>query len=155
MNSFSFAPVVAAALLLCSSCSHLRCGCCGGNRETTLFQCEPVKVEQGIASYYGGRWIGRKTANGERYQPEDLTAAHRSLPFNSVVRVTNLSNDNSVYVRINNRGPFVRGRIIDLSMEAARELDMVEDGIKRVKVEVLEPLAPTEEVFDFVQRQRS
>lgn len=94
-------------------------------------------VEKGIASYYYGRWIGRKTANGEIYRASDVTAAHRTLPFNTMVRVTNLRNNKTVIVRINNRGPFIRGRIIDLSLEAARRVDMTRAGIVPVKVEVL------------------
>lgn len=96
-----------------------------------------VSTQTGKASYYFGRWIGRKTASGEIYRASDVTAAHRTLPFNTMVRVTNLRNDQSVIVRINNRGPFVRGRIIDLSLEAARAIDMTRAGVVPVKVEVL------------------
>jgi rare lipoprotein A len=96
-----------------------------------------VSTQTGKASYYFGRWIGRKTASGEIYRASDVTAAHRTLPFNTMVRVTNLRNDLSVIVRINNRGPFVRGRIIDLSLEAARAIDMTRAGVVPVKVEVL------------------
>lgn len=99
----------------------------------------PVKVERGIASYYYGRWIGRKTASGEIYRASDLTAAHRTLPFNTMVRVTNLRNNLSVVVRINNRGPYVRGRIIDLSIAAAQAIRMTDAGIVPVTVEVLKP----------------
>lgn len=100
--------------------------------------------QRGIASYYYGRWIGRKTANGEIYRASDVTAAHRTLPFNTKVRVTNLRNGRQVIVRINNRGPFIRGRIIDLSLEAARRIDMTRAGIVPVKVEVLKevPVVP-------------
>lgn len=96
-----------------------------------------VSVERGIASYYYGRWIGRKTANGEIYRASDVTAAHKTLPFNTMVRVTNLRNNKSVILRINNRGPFIKGRIIDLSLEAARRIQMTEAGIVPVTVEVL------------------
>jgi rare lipoprotein A len=96
-----------------------------------------VSTQTGIASYYYGRWIGRKTANGEIYRASDVTAAHRTLPFNTMVRVTNQRNGKSVIVRINNRGPYIRGRIIDLSLEAARTIDMTKAGIVPVKVEVL------------------
>ncbi len=71
------------------------------------------------------------------------------------MRVTNLSNDKTVLVRINNRGPFIRGRVIDLSMEAARELDMVKAGVRRVKVEVLEPVVPKEDALEYVASQRN
>ncbi len=126
----------------------------GPGRPKQFFASQPTSVQQGIASYYYGRWIGRKTANGERYRASDMTAAHRKLPFNSFVRVTNLRNGRSVIVRINNRGPYVRGRIIDMSLEAARALDMTRSGITKVKVEVLKPTASLEECTKFVQAQR-
>lgn len=96
-----------------------------------------ISTEEGMASYYAGRWIGRLTANGERYRATDVTAAHKKLPFNSMVRVTNLRNGKTVIVRINNRGPYVKGRIIDLSLVAAKQIDMISSGITRVKLEVL------------------
>ncbi len=95
------------------------------------------KVQTGIASWYGKEYHGRRTANGEIYNMHALTAAHKHLDFNTRVRVTNLSNDRTVVVRINDRGPFKRGRIIDLSYGAARKLDMVEAGIQKVRLEVL------------------
>ncbi|HEY5792825.1 MAG TPA: septal ring lytic transglycosylase RlpA family protein [Chthoniobacterales bacterium] len=101
---------------------------------------EVVRTQEGTASYYGGRWIGRLTASGERYRANDLTAAHRKLPFDSVVRVTNLKNQKSVIVRINNRGPYARGRMIDLSIAAAKRIDMVDAGVARVKLEVLKEI---------------
>src|SRR5688572_19814052 len=79
----------------------------------------------GVASFYANKYHGRKTSSGERYNMHALTAAHRTLPFGSNVKVTNLENNRSVVVRINDRGPFVRGRIIDVSLEAARRLQMV------------------------------
>lgn len=94
-------------------------------------------AQTGMASWYGGRWIGRKTANGERYHHEDLTAAHRTLPFGTFVRVTNLRNKKSTVVRINNRGPYIKGRIIDLSKRAATHLGLISSGVARVQVEVL------------------
>jgi len=94
--------------------------------------------EEGIASYYAPRFHGQRTASGERYDQEALTAAHRTLPFGTIVRVTNLENDRSIEVRINDRGPFVRGRIIDLSKAAARALRMVDDGIVEAHIEVVE-----------------
>jgi rare lipoprotein A len=89
----------------------------------------------GIASYYANKYHGRKTSSGERYNMHALTAAHRTLPFGSKVKVTNLENDRTVVVRINDRGPFVRGRIIDVSLEAARKLQMVSTGTAQVRVE--------------------
>jgi rare lipoprotein A len=97
---------------------------------------QPVYDQQGYASYYGGKFHGRKTASGERFDQNALTAAHRSLAFGTWVEVSNLVNGRSVRVRINDRGPFVRGRIIDVSYAAARKLGMLRDGIVRVRVRV-------------------
>lgn len=94
-------------------------------------------VEEGIASYYAARFHGRRTASGERYDKDAHTAAHRTYPFGTRVRVTNQTNGRTVDVRINDRGPFVRGRIIDLSHAAAGELGMVRDGVVQVRVKVL------------------
>lgn len=91
----------------------------------------------GKASFYGGKWHGRKTANGEIYNQNSMTAAHKTLPFNTRVRVTNLKNGRSVVLRINNRGPFKPGRIIDVSVAAANQLGMVKSGVVPAKVEVL------------------
>lgn len=85
-------------------------------------------VAEGWASYYGKQWAGQRTASGELFDPEALTAAHRLLPFGAQVRVTNLRNGRSVVVRINDRGPHVSGRIIDVSYAAARALGMVRSG---------------------------
>jgi len=88
----------------------------------------------GRASYYGKKFQGRKTASGERYDMHAFTAAHPRLPFGTVVTVTNLKNGRSVRVRINDRGPFIRGRIIDLSYAAAKKLRMLSRGVARVRV---------------------
>jgi len=106
----------------------------------SLYEPKPASVEFGKASFYGGRWIGRLTANGEHYHSEDCTAAHKKLPFNTMVRVTNLRNGKTVIVRINNRGPYAKGRILDLSVVAAKQLDMMGDGIIPVKAEVLKKI---------------
>jgi rare lipoprotein A len=92
-------------------------------------------VEFGTASWYGEAFHNRSTANGELYDMNALTAAHRTLPFNTRVRVTNVSNGQSVEVRITDRGPFVPGRVIDLSYAAAKQLDMWRQGTARVKIE--------------------
>jgi rare lipoprotein A len=92
--------------------------------------------EKGLASWYGKPYHGRKTANGETYDMHRISAAHRTLPFGTVVKVTNLTNGRSLKVRINDRGPFVKGRIIDLSYAAAKRLQMVQDGVVRVKLVV-------------------
>jgi len=91
----------------------------------------------GLASFYGHKWHGRKTANGERLNIHAMTAAHKTLPFGTRVRVTLLSTGKSVIVRINDRGPFVRGRIIDLTDDAARKIGLTVQGVGRVKLEVL------------------
>ena len=96
-------------------------------------------VEEGNASWYGVPFHGRRASNGEIYDMNKLTAAHRTLPFDTVVRVTNLSNGKSTTVRITDRGPFVEGRIIDLSLAAAREIESVGPGIVPVRVEVVTP----------------
>ena len=93
-----------------------------------------VKTETGMASFYANNHNGRKTASGERYNSNKMTAAHKTLPFGTLVRVTNLSNGKSVEVRINDRGPFARGRIIDLSLSAAKKIDMINDGVTKVKI---------------------
>jgi rare lipoprotein A len=98
---------------------------------------EPVHTEAGLASFYGPGFHGKTTASGERYDQEELTAAHRTLEFGSRVRVTNLANGASVVVRVTDRGPYVRGRIIDLSVGAARELRFVKRGVTRVRLEQL------------------
>ena len=94
-------------------------------------------TSDGLASYYADKYQGHKTASGERFDTARLTAAHRTLPFGTKVRVTNLDNGRSVVVRVNDRGPFVSGRIIDLSPAAAKQLDMLRAGVVRVKLEVL------------------
>lgn len=98
-------------------------------------------VQTGIASWYGNNFKGVKMANGKRYNPADFTAAHRTLPLGTLIRVTRLTNGRSVVVRITNRGPFIRGRIIDLSTAAARKLDMIRSGVARVRIEVI-PAGP-------------
>lgn len=94
-------------------------------------------VQYGKASYYGDEFHGKKTASGETYDKWKFTCAHRELPFGTRVRVTNQTNSKSVIVRVNDRGPFVKGRIIDLSFVAAREIAMIKEGIIKVKIEVV------------------
>ncbi len=90
--------------------------------------------ETGIASYYGGKFIGKPTASGEIYDATKLTAAHKKLPFGTKVKVTNLNNNKSVVVRINDRGPFVAGRMIDLSEAAAQKINMIKEGVVKVTI---------------------
>lgn len=99
----------------------------------------PLSTLRGEASYYGRSFAGRKTASGETFEPERFTAAHRSLPFGTVLRVTRVGTKSVVYVRVNDRGPFgKKRRILDLSEAAAGELGMLRDGVCEVRVEVLE-----------------
>ena len=93
---------------------------------------------QGMASYYADEFNGRKTSNGEVYDMHSLTAAHRTLPFNTKIRVVNLENGKSVVVRVNDRGPFKDDRIIDLSLRAATEIGLIANGTAPVRLEVLE-----------------
>lgn len=125
----------AAVLVLASTLLSMVAGCAsrpaGGSIST-----EPL--ERGIASYYHDRLHGRTTASGEPYDRNALTAAHRHLPFGTTVLVRNLDNGKSARVTINDRGPFVKGRILDVSRRAARDLGFLDDGLARVSVEVVE-----------------
>jgi len=94
-------------------------------------------TQRGLASWYGSKFHGRLTSNGERYNMHGRTAAHKTLPFNTYVQVKNLRNGKKTVVRINDRGPFVRGRIIDLTLTAASALGMLEDGVVPVRIEAL------------------
>lgn len=143
-RTFSF-TLLALALLVT--------GCCGEARQTSVATAareresereEPEREERtgqvlrGEASYYADYFNGRKTANGERYDPRKLTAANRTLPFGTRVRITRLDTGRSVVVRVNDRGPFgKRRRIFDLSKAAARELDMIHDGRADIEAVVL------------------
>jgi rare lipoprotein A len=103
-----------------------------GSRRERVYQ-----VIYGKASYYGDKFHGRRTANGEVYNQFELTAAHKTFPFNTICRVTNLANGKRVTVRINDRGPFIRGRILDLSYQASKVVDGVRAGVIDVKIEIL------------------
>ena len=105
--------------------------------ERTAEVARPGRTETGYASWYGDPYHGRRAANGEIYDKHQLTAAHLTLPFDTVVKVVNLENGRSVVVRINDRGPFVKGRIIDLSQEAARQIAMIGPGTAMVRLEIL------------------
>ena len=100
---------------------------------------DPYYDEEGIASWYGEPFHGRRTANGEVYDMNELTAAHKTLPMPVYVRVTNLENRRTLVLRVNDRGPFVAGRIIDVSRRAAQLLDFHEQGVVRVRVQVIDP----------------
>ncbi|HEY1754229.1 MAG TPA: septal ring lytic transglycosylase RlpA family protein [Bryobacteraceae bacterium] len=135
-------PFLAAAALIAVSLV-LAAGC--GRRVTARVPVAPARPapvgwsETGIASWYGIPYDGRHTSSGEIFDMHALTAAHRTLPFNTWVEVTNLQNGKRVEVRINDRGPFVGGRIIDLSMGAAEKIEMVRAGIVKVRLKVIKP----------------
>lgn len=102
----------------------------------------PGQSEEGVASYYDGEFVGRRTASGEIMDRDLLTAAHRTFVFGTVVRVTNLDNGRDVVVRINDRGPFVDDRIIDLTLAGARAVDMIRSGTAKVRLDVLSAPPP-------------
>jgi rare lipoprotein A len=146
----NFAALAVVALVTCvSSCSHKHKTQPVAN--TPAPQARPHRTpaipapigstEEGIASWYGPPYHGRQAADGEIYDMEKMTAAHRTLPFNTWVRVTNMANGHTADVRITDRGPFVDGRIIDLSKAAARQLDLLGPGVGRVHLEVIHPPA--------------
>lgn len=123
MKSLTKAAVVAALLAFSAPVSNLP-----AYADTTI---------NGIASWYGPGFNGRKTASGEIFNTSQMTAAHKTLPFGTSVRVTNLQNGRSVVVRINDRGPYHGSRVIDLSHAAAVKIAMIQDGTAQVKIEVL------------------
>ena len=101
-------------------------------------QTDSLFIQKGIASYYGGKFHGRKTASGEIYHKDSLTAAHKILPFGTVLKVTNLKRNTSVIVRVTDRLPMSSKRQIDLSVAAARQLEMLRDGLGTVKIEAID-----------------
>ena len=111
----------------------LSCSVAKEKKETTNY----VFYQKGNASWYGPGFNGKKTASGEIFNMNKLTAAHKTLNFGTIVRVTNLNNNKRVIVKINDRGPFTKGRIIDLSKKAALAIDMINDGVVPVKIELL------------------
>ncbi|WP_156300467.1 septal ring lytic transglycosylase RlpA family protein [Streptobacillus canis] len=107
-------------------------------KENTVEEVVEEKVYQtGIASYYGERWNGRKTASGEIFDTWKISAAHKKLPFGTKVKVTNLRNGKSIVVRINDRGPYIKGRVIDLSKAAFKQIEDLNKGITKVKLEIV------------------
>jgi rare lipoprotein A len=111
-------------------------------------QTEALFTAQGKASYYANKFEGRPTANGEKFTNAELTAAHPSLAFNTLVKVTNTTNGKSVVVRINDRGPHTKARVLDMSRAAAKELDMIQSGIATVKIEIIDsPMEDTKELY--------
>src|SRR3954463_2108117 len=96
------------------------------------------RLQSGVASFYGGEFEGRRTASGAIYRGRRMTCAHRTLPFGTVLRVTDVESRKSVVVEVNDRGPYPKGRLVDLSLAAARKLDMLERGVAHVTVEVVQ-----------------
>ena len=131
--------IIAGFTVVASGCSH----------RVVAKTPVPAKIgatESGVASWYGVPYHGRRTASGEIYDMEQLTAAHRTLPFQTWVEVTDLDNGKRVSVRVTDRGPFVDGRIIDLSLAAARKIEMVGPGTARVKLKVIAPPRASEKI---------
>jgi rare lipoprotein A len=132
--------MIAGLLAFSAACRHHRHPVAAAARRQPTHPQPAVPVgssEEGIASWYGVPYHGRPAADGEIYDMEQLVAAHRTLPFNTWLKVTNLNNNRSVNVRVIDRGPFVPGRIIDLSKAAARQIEMLGPGVARVRLEVV------------------
>jgi len=108
--------------------------------------------QEGIASYYADKFEGRTTASGEIFRQDSLTAAHKHLPFGTIVLVTNLKNNQQVTVKINDRGPFVSGRIIDLSKRGAQTINMINDGIVDVKIEAVIPENIADSLYQIINK---
>lgn len=136
---FYFFVILAFA---CSSTGQGRIGADGMGSSRESLRKDRSQIQGGMtlygkASYYSEKYHGRKTASGETFDMNALTAAHRTLPFGTICRVTNMSNQRTVNVKINDRGPFIEGRIIDLSKGAAKALDAMQSGVIEVKIEIL------------------
>jgi rare lipoprotein A len=142
-KTFGFPILIATALLAFSSrCPIYSAELAKAIPHVSPVAAEPRHTEIGNASWYGAHLQGRRTASGEPYDPQSLTAAHPTLPLHSTVRVTNLNNGRSVEVRINDRGPYTGRRVIDLSLKAAETIGLMRRGVARVKVEALPHARP-------------
>ena len=127
------------------------------------FTYQSVQAEDvltGKASFYGNKFHGRKTSSGERYHRDSLTCAHKTLPFGTLLKVRNLKNGREVVVKVTDRGPFVKGRIVDLSMAAARQLDMLSSGVANVEATFVKRVTPTKKgehtpKFRLIQPQKA
>ncbi|MCS6807899.1 MAG: septal ring lytic transglycosylase RlpA family protein [Candidatus Kapabacteria bacterium] len=144
-SSYTFFSILAVLLYACSSSVRFATTTikASTDEQTTARTHSPTSYETtetvfvGLASYYGNEFHGRPTASGERYNQHELSAAHRTLPFGTMVRVRNLDNNKSVIVRINDRGPWKQSRILDVSLAAAEALDMTRSGTAKVEITVL------------------
>ena len=124
------------------------CFCLGGLLFAVTGNCQDNFYQEGLASFYADKFEGRITASGEKYAHDKLTAAHLTLPFETAIKVTNIENGKSVIVRINDRGPFIKDRIIDVSKLAAEELGFIETGLVKVKIEVIEQNSKKPEISE-------
>ena len=155
-----------AAVLLVASLGAAQGPTSSGSKDTQISLLRPATIglkpassaktkshpyQIGTASWYGSDFVGKPTASGEPYDMYDMTAAHPTLPLGSWVRVTNLRNGRKVYVRINDRGPIVPGRIIDLSYSAAHTLQFTEKGLQRVRLDLVTPPADQPEEIAMLQ----
>ena len=144
-----FAPHLHASRYSSSACGKKKTRVCGATFRVPRARIPaapsaPIgSTERGIASWYGKPYDGRQAADGEIYDMEQMVAAHRTLPFQTMVRVRNLTNDKTVDVRIIDRGPFVANRIIDLSHAAARAIDLIGPGVANVEITIISNTAPT------------
>jgi len=134
--------VIATALVVCSSSVFSLSSEAATRRSVAKYTNKALS--EGTASFYSTQFHGRKTANGETFNMNQLTAAHPSLPFGTLVKVTNMDNGKNVVVRINDRGPYVKGRIIDLSKGAAKQIGILKEGVVQVKVEPVKPTITTQ-----------
>ena len=146
MSKFLFALIFLITLSGCSNSPRYRTGPVKSSGKKSISppslktksNVEHRKVMKGVSSFYAEDFHGKLTANGEVYDMYGLTAAHKTLPLNTIVRVTNLVNNKSLILRINDRGPYVKGRILDCSYGAAKKLDFIVQGTTDVKIEVIE-----------------
>lgn len=122
-----FATLLVVAITACST----------PKTPTTSFK-KTASTFTGTTSWYGRKFNGRRTASGERFNMHKLTAAHRTLPFGTVLEITNLENDKKIFVTVNDRGPFIKNRVLDLSYAAAKELDFIRTGTARIRARVVE-----------------
>ncbi|MGA2596287.1 MAG: septal ring lytic transglycosylase RlpA family protein [Bryobacteraceae bacterium] len=137
LAALAFSCAIVLGLCGCARKKHVTSGVPPTPQVSRTPQVLPQGPETGIASWYGHPYHGRPAADGEIYDMEKLTAAHRTLPFNTWVRVTNLTNGKTVEVRIIDRGPFIDGRIIDLSHAAAQAIDLIGPGIAQVRLDII------------------
>jgi rare lipoprotein A len=144
MMNFSWRQVVIASVSAAVIIGFLGCTASPKFRRDTVERRSskgPTRdygYQTGLASYYGSEFHGRPTSSGEIFDMNGMTAAHQTLPLGTIIRVTHLGNHKSVVVKVNDRGPFVGDRILDLSYEAARKLGMIQEGVARVRIDILE-----------------